>query len=170
MNHELGSLLNQMRHQARTRDLSDRDWAAAAGLRPETLARLANRSDCDLHTLNALGDVVGLRIRAVPRVEPHLPATFGRIEEETLLDLCASGSLDVRRWLGAGPRWFMAGMAMLTARGNGPERENLLLLAEALCPGMSSVELFSQWLETSPVKPARFLPMLDQRKHGAMPA
>lgn len=170
MNHELGTLLGQMRHQARARDLSDRDWAAAAGLRPETLARLAHRSDCDLHTLNALGEVVGLRMRAVPQVEPHLPVTFGRAEEEALLDLCGSGSLDVQRWLAAGPRWFMAGMAMLMARGNGPERESLLLLAEALCPGMSSVELFSHWLKTSPVKPARFLPMLDQRKRGAVPA
>ena len=170
MHHELGTLLDQMRRQARTRDLSDRDWAAAAGLRPETLARLAHRSDCDLHTLNALGKVVGLRMRAVPQVEPRLPATFARAEEEALLDLAASGSLDVKRWLTAGPRWFMAGMAMLLARGNGPERESLLLLAEALCPGMSSAERFGQWLDTSPVKPARFLPMLDQRKRGATPA
>lgn len=170
MNHELGPLLDQMRRQARTRDLSDRDWAEAAGLRPETLARLASRSDCDLRTLNALGGVVGLRMAPVPLVEPQVPTRFGRVEEEALLKLCASGSLDVQRWRAAGPRWFMAGLAMLMARGNGTEREGLLLLAEALCPGMSSVDTFSQWLKTSPVKPARFLPMLDQRRRSEVRA
>ncbi len=170
MKGELVPLLNQLRHQARMRALSDRDWAAAAGLRPETLSRLAHRSDCDLHTLNALGGVVGLRMRVVPLPEPRLPPRFGRAEEQALLDLCSSGSLDVRRWLARGPRWFMAGVAMLIARGSGPEREGLLLLAEALCPGMSSVECFGHWLETSPVKPARFLPMLDQRRRAVAPA
>ncbi len=164
---ELSPLLDRMRLQARARDLSDRDWATAAGLRPETLARLGSRSDCDLRTLNALGGVVGLRMAPVAHIEPQVPAPFGRVEEEALLKLCVSGSLDVQRWRAAGSRWFMAGVAMLMARGEGAEREGLLLLAEALCPGMSTVETFGQWLETSPVKPARFLPMLDQRKRGA---
>lgn len=170
MNSELAPLLDRMRYQARTRDLSDRDWAAAAGLRPETLARLGSRSDCDLRTLNALGGVVGLRMAPVPLVKPQVPAPFGRSEEEALLTLCASGSLDVQRWLAAGPRWFMAGVAMLIAGGKSTERASLLLLAEALCPGMSSVELFSQWLKTSPVKPSRFLPMFDHRRRSVVPA
>ena len=104
----------------------------------------------------------------MPRPEPCLPVGFGRTEEEALLDLCATGSLDVQRWLAAGPRWFMAGVAVLMARGTGPERERLLLLAEALCPGMSSAQSFGRWLEISPVKPARFLPILNQRRRTAL--
>lgn len=164
MNNQLKPLLTRMRHGARARRLSDHAWAVAAGLRPETLARLANRSDCDLHTLNALGSVVGLQMQAVPMATLLLPATFGRAQEEALLDLCASGSADVRHWLAAGPRWFMAGLAMLMARGTGPERQAMVLLAEALSPGMSTAESFSQWLERSPVEPTRFLSMLEHRR------
>lgn len=164
MTSHLKPLLTRMRHHARARQLSDHAWADAAGLRPETLARLARRSDCDLNTLNALGSVVGLRMHAVPIATPALPAVFGRAEEEALLDLCASGSADVRRWLAGGPRWFMAGVAMLMARGTGPERQAMVLLAEALSPGMSTVESFSQWLLLSPVKPTRFFSMLEHRR------
>lgn len=164
MTSQLTPLLTRMRHCARAQRLSDHAWAVSAGLRPETLARLANRSDCDLNTLNALGSVVGLRMQAVPIAAPVLPAVFGRAEEQALLDLCASGSADVRHWLAGGPRWFMAGVAMLMARGTGPQRKNMALLAEALCPGMSTVESFNQWLLLSPVKPTRFLAMLEHRR------
>ena len=104
-------------------------------------------------------------MHAVPMEPPALPAVFGRAEEEeALLDLCASGSADVRHWLAGGPRWFMAGVSMLMARGTGPERETMALLAEALCPGMSTVESFNQWLLLSPVKPTRFFAMLEHRR------
>ena len=52
---------------------------------------------------------------------------------------------------------------MLIARGEGAERQARLHLAEALYPGMSRVEFFGQWLKASPIKPTRFLPMLDRR-------
>lgn len=93
----------------------------------------------------------------------QLPVAYGRAEEEALLNLCASGSLDTQIWLDAGSPWFMAGVAMLIARGEGAERQARLHLAEALYPGMSSVEFFGQWLTVSPIKPSRFLPMLDRR-------
>ena len=95
---------------------------------------------------------------------PLLPTVFGRAEEDALLDLCASGSLDLERWLAVGPRWFMAGVAMMMARGTGPERRAMALLAETLSPGMSTVDSFGQWLELSPVKPTRFFSMLEHRR------
>ena len=101
-------------------------------------------------------------IAALP-IKSQLPPVFGRAEEEALLNLCASGSLDVQHWLAAGPRWFVAGVAVMIAHGDGAERQARLRLAEALYPGMSKVEFFGHWLKTSPVKPSRFLPMLDQR-------
>ena len=162
----LQSLLAGMRRAARRQGLSDRAWATAAQLRPETLARLADRGDCDLRTLSGLANAVDMRISLPPQVERQLPTSFGRASEEVLLQLCVSASLDLRRWLDTGPRWFMAGVAVMVAGTRGADREGLLLLAEALAPGMSSVEEFGHWLAASPVAPARFLPMLEHRLHN----
>jgi hypothetical protein len=93
-----------------------------------------------------------------------MPASLGRKEEEALLDLCASGSTDVAQWMGLGSRYFMAGLAVLVAGRRGADRAALLLLAEALYPGVTSKEEFGRWLDASPVKPSRFLPMLAQRQ------
>ena len=40
------------------------------------------------------------------------------------------------------------------------DRRSLLDLAEALQAGSSQVEVFALWLERSPLRPSRFLPML----------
>ena len=39
-----------------------------------------------------------------------------------------------------------------------------LRLAEVLHPGVSTPEVFALWLENSPVRPSRFLPMARKRK------
>ena len=159
----LPRLLEHLEGAAHRRGLSAREWAEGADLRPETLARLKHRDDCDLSTLGALAGAVDLRLELTPRLPRDMPARFGREEEEALLLLCASGSLDLRRWLAAGPRYFMAGLAVLVAGMREADREGLLLLGEALYPGMSQVEVFRDWMAQSPLRPSRFLPMLRQR-------
>ena len=67
----------------------------------------------------------------------------------------------MRAWLDAGPRWFMAGLALLLAGRRGADREGLATLAAALEPAMLRVEEYQKWLDTSPVKPSRFLPLVD---------
>lgn len=132
-------------------------------MRPETLARLKHRDDCDLSTLDALAGAVDMRLDLTPKLARDMPTRFARDQEEALLELCASGSLDLRRWLRAGPRYFMAGLAVLIAGMREADREGLILLGEALYPGMSQVSEFQSWLSKSPVRPSRFLPMLRQR-------
>jgi hypothetical protein len=41
------------------------------------------------------------------------------------------------------------------------DRRHLLDLAEHLHPGSSQVTVFNRWLERSPLKPTRFLPLVD---------
>jgi hypothetical protein len=41
------------------------------------------------------------------------------------------------------------------------DRVRLLALAERLYPGMTAAKRFGKWLETIPVEPARFLPMVQ---------
>ena len=43
------------------------------------------------------------------------------------------------------------------------ERDRLSALAERLHPGASEVAVFRQWLERSPLRPTRFLALLDAR-------
>jgi hypothetical protein len=144
--------------------VSGRAWAKKAGVRAETLSRLPRRDDCDLNTLTRLAGAVGLEVALRPRVAREMPSSLGRKEEAALLDLCAAGSTDIARWMGFGPRYFMAGLAVLVASRRGADRAALLLLGEALYPGVTSKEEFGRWLEASPVKPSRFLPMLAQRQ------
>ncbi len=166
MNHfrpaSLPAFLDRLAPAVRQAQWTDRQWAEKAQLRPETLARLKQRDDCDLNTLTALADAVGWQLRLDPALDREMPAQFGRDAEAALLDLCASGSLDVRRWLDAGPRYFMAGLAVLVSNARGTDHEGLCALAEALYPGMTEVTVWNQWLAESPVKPTRFLPMLEQ--------
>ncbi len=156
-------MLDQLSQAARQHGLTQHDWATKAGLRSETLSRLKSRGDCDLATLNALAGAVGMRVGLMPATEAAMPAHFGREHEEELLALAASGSLDVRAWRDAGEPFFMAGLAVLLAGVPGFDRAALLALAEALCPGMSTMAMFERWLRDSPLKPSRFLPMLRQR-------
>lgn len=91
-----------------------------------------------------------------PPNRTHLP----RAEEERLLDLCASGDLRPSRWLRAGNPRLLAGVAVMLASQPEFDRYRLLGLAERLDPGMSRPENFARWLEESPVRAARFLPMV----------
>lgn len=95
-----------------------------------------------------------------PRVaggrQPQLP----RAQEERLVDLCASGDLRPSRWKRAGDPRLLAGVAMMLASQPEFDRYRLLALAERLEPGMSRAENFGRWLEESPLRAARFLPMV----------
>jgi hypothetical protein len=93
-------------------------------------------------------------------LDGRFPARFDREYEEQLLDLCASGEMEPRRWLNCGPAFFMAGLAVMFASVPEFDRRALLDLAETLHAGSSQVGVFSLWLEGSPVRPSRFLPML----------
>jgi hypothetical protein len=156
-------MLETMGNEARRANLSHADWAARAGVRAETLSRLKQRGDCDLATLTALAEAVNLRVTLVPRLKMSVPTRFDREDEERLLALCSSRSLDLARWQAAGSRFFTAGVAMLLASMSGFDRRAWLQLAEALYPGMGSIDTFSVWLKKSPLRPSRFLPMLEQR-------
>ena len=170
----LSTLLDDLTQAARARGLNDTQWAARAGLRKETLSRLRRRSSCDFRTLLVLANVVDVRLGTVDETLPVLthdgnfPAELDREYEEKLLKLCASRSLTPQRWAAAGPRFFMAGLAVMVAGMAGFDRRGLLSLAEHLCPGASEPAVFARWLKRSPLRPARFLPMLDRSvKHAA---
>jgi len=57
----------------------------------------------------------------------------------------------------------MAGLATMLASARGFPRGGLLDLARELHPGMADAGTFARWLERSPVRAARFLPMLRKR-------
>ena len=174
----LPSLLSHLTALARQRGLNDAQWCRAAGVRKETLSRLRRRDNCDLGTLAALADAVGARLsvtgvtsspgREVSK-DGHLPAQVSREDEARLLDLLSSGRLDPQTWLAEGPPFFMAGLAAMAASADGFDRRRLLSLAEQLHPGSSQPDVFALWLERSPVRPSRLLPMLQQRlnRHAA---
>lgn len=163
----LSKLLQEMSAAAAARGLSHRQWAFAAGVRPETVSRLRRRGDCDLSTLDALAHAAGLNLEATPalavraREFAHLPSRYGREEEEKLLDLCLAREPDLERWRAAGPAFFMGGLAVMLAGVESYDRARYLDLAEALHPGVTTAEAFAKWLEQSPVRPSRFLPMLE---------
>ena len=160
------TLLAQMAPAVRARFGSDSRWAAASGLPKETLSRLRKKSTCDLRTLGALAQAAGCTLAAVPRdsSDAQMPATFDREYEESLLALCASGNTDATLWRAQGPAFFMGGLAVLMASARGFDREKYLRLAESLHPGVSTPEVFAAWLDKSPVRAARFLPMARRRK------
>ncbi len=81
--------------------------------------------------------------------------------EKRLLNLCASRTLDPERWEQLGPRFFMAGLAVMLAGTADFDRRSLLALAETLHPGASEPAVFARWLAASPLRPSRFLPMLS---------
>ena len=163
---DLRSLLDILEHKARALELTDTEWAARAGIRKETLSRLRSRPSCDFATLQALAGVVGARVGVIDGNAPgstedgRFPAQLDREYEELLLDLCASGDVEPGRWRHCGPAFFMAGLAVMVASVPEFNRRSLLDLAEALHAGSSQVGVFALWLERSPVRPSRFLPML----------
>jgi hypothetical protein len=161
-------LLNQMSEAAKAKFSSDARWAEASGLPRETLSRLKSQPSCDLRTLSALARSAGYTFVAVPNAAQgsgaHVPESFGREYEDHLLDLCVSGNVDASVWRAHGPTFFMGGLAVMLASTKGFDREKYLRLAEMLHPGVSTPEVFGLWLQKSPVRPGRFLPMAKRRK------
>lgn len=80
--------------------------------------------------------------------------------EERLVQLCASGDLRPSRWLRAGDRRLLAGVATVLASQPGEDRVRLLALAERLYPGMSTPEEFARWLAETRVRASRLLPLV----------
>jgi hypothetical protein len=172
----LTAILSTLQRRARAAGMTDTEWAARAGIRKETLSRLRGRPSCDFETLHNLARVVGASVDVIEGSVPgstedgRFPARVDREYEEQLLDLCASGDLEPRRWRKCGPAFFMAGLAVMVASVPEPEfdRRSLLELAEALHAGSSQVGVFGLWLERSPIRPSRFLPMLSAAlRHAA---
>jgi hypothetical protein len=166
---ELADTLSALARQARALGLTDTEWANRAGVRKETLSRLRHRRSCDFETLRSLAQAVGARLgvleMATPKVTPdgHFPANVDRDYEERLVELGVSGDLSPGRWVATGPRFFMAGLAVMLASVRDFDRRDLLALAERLHPGASEVAVFNQWLERSSVRPTRFLSLIDAR-------
>ncbi|HVX56488.1 MAG TPA: hypothetical protein VHA37_02040 [Candidatus Saccharimonadales bacterium] len=173
-NTQLPTFLSDLTAKARALSLTDTEWSARAGVRNETLSRLRRRSSCDLSTLQALAAAVGARLvidhstAATVTPDGHFPSSLDRDDEARLLKLAASGDLAYDAWSAAGPRFFMAGLAVMLAGEPGLDRRGLLALAERLHPGASEPAVFARWLERSPLRPSRFLPLLAmERKHAA---
>ena len=171
---ELKRLMVSLTAAARNKGLNDASWAMAAGFSKETLSRLRRRSSCDLSTLLALADAVGASLAVTIATQPattsdgHFPSELSRDYERQLLALCASRRLDPAAWAAAGPAFFVAGLAVMLASSADADRRGLLALAEILHPGASEVPVFARWLERSPLRPSRFLPMLAMEiRHAA---
>jgi hypothetical protein len=164
---QLAQTMVTLTRQARACGLSDTKWATRAGVRKETLSRLRRRQSCDFETLRLLADAVGVRLGVVEIQSPestpdgHFPAKLDRDYEERLVELSVSGDVDPGRWGAMGPRFFMAGLAVMLASAKKADRRRLLDLAERLHPGASEVAVFNRWLERSPLRPTRFLPLVD---------
>jgi hypothetical protein len=171
---KLLDILADLRGRARSLGITDTEWAARAGVRHETLSRLRHRESCDFTTLRNLATVVGTDIAIVDGHAPRstedglYPAGLDRKFEERLLGLCASGILDAEHWRRHGPAFFMAGLAVMIASTPEFDRRAYLNLAELLHAGSTQSGVFAMWLERSPVRPSRFLPMLTmQTRHAA---
>lgn len=165
---KLAGLLETLSARARTRGFTDADWARCAGVRQETLSRLRRRDDCALSTLSALAAQVDARLTVTDATTADglFPASFNRDDEARLLTLAASDA-SAQAWANAGPRFFMAGLAVMLASQPGRDRRKLLDLAETLHPGASTPVAFNRWLAGSPLRPSRFLPMLEMEPRRA---
>lgn len=164
----VAELLRSLSARARQTGLNDRQWAAKAGLRPETLSRVKRRGHCDSATLNALAQACGTALVLQPAPSPDglFPASFGRDDEEALLQLALLGNRDPVFWRQLGPPFFMAGFALFLSAAGEVDREAYGVLAEELHPGITSHNAFRRWLRGAPVKAARFLPMLAHMKRA----
>lgn len=94
------------------------------------------------------------------------PRSLSRADEERLVELCASGDLRPSRWQRAGDPRLLAGIAVMLASQRGFDRPRLLALSERLHPGMSTPAEFGRWLSRSPLRPARFLPLVEAHRRG----
>lgn len=162
-----GQLLQQMQAAAKQRFRNSGGWAQAAGIPKETLSRLRTNASCDLRTLEALARAAGYVITVAPAATSHgnnFPDGLSRELEIQLLDLADSGNTDSDTWRQHGPAFFMGGLAVMLAGSRGFDREKYLRLAEELHPGVSTPEIFDRWLQQTPVRASRFLPMARKRK------
>ncbi|MEO8223734.1 MAG: hypothetical protein ABI661_02940 [Gammaproteobacteria bacterium] len=165
----LAEIVGALTDKARALGLTDTAWADRAQLRKDSLSRLRRRETCDFATLRSLAQAVGARLGVVDvqgsgtTPDSHFPAAVDRDYEDRLIELGASGNLDQGRWAATGPRFFMAGLAVMLASTDGRDRRRLLALAEQLQPGSSEPAVFNHWLERSPLRPTRFLSLLDIR-------
>ena len=171
----LHDLLQTMTARVRERGWTDRRWALTAKLRPETLSRVRHRGSCDVATLDALARACGLElltrdpaVAVVADASELFPAQFDRALEERLLALCVGGDVDPAHWRTLGPSFFVAGLAaMLSCFDDLDPDDRYAKLAEVLHPGVLSVSAFRLWLQRSPVKASRFLPMLRKLRANA---
>jgi hypothetical protein len=170
----LNNILEDLEREVRALRLTDTQWAARAGIRKETLSRLRGRRSCDFGTLDALARVVGSRIGVIAgnaiktTRDGRFPAIYDRDFEARLIDLCASRDLDAAVWERLGPKFFMAGLAVMLASVPEFDRRSMLELAERLHAGSSQADVFALWLKGSPLRPSRFLPMLRaSSRHAA---
>ncbi len=161
-----GPLLDQMKASALQQFGNLGAWARAAGVPKETLSRLKSQASCDLRTLAALAAAAGYVITMTPAAAEagDFPRALTRELETRLLDLAASGNTDSTAWRQHGSAFFMGGLAVLLAGARGFDREKYLRLAESMHPGVSNPEVFARWLQMTPVRAARFLPMARKRK------
>jgi hypothetical protein len=156
----------ELTERARLRGWSDAEWSRRSGVSKETLCRLRSRSNCDLATLAALATAVDaeLNVRSTfdgTTTDGRWPVTVDRALESRLLHLVAMGTTRPEDWRTHGPGFFLAGLAMVLASVPGFDRRRHVVLAEALHPGASEPRVFAQWLETTPLPPSRFLPMIQ---------
>jgi prevent-host-death family protein len=84
-----------------------------------------------------------------------------RGEEERAVNLCARGDFRPSRWMRAGDRRMLAGIAVMLASLDRFDRARMLALAERLDAGMSKPDKFGRWLARSPVQAARFVPRVE---------
>lgn len=75
------AFLARITDTARSQGLSRRALAQRAGLRPETLSRIASRGTCDFATLERLAAAAGLRLA----IEGSAPQAAGNARDEILL-------------------------------------------------------------------------------------
>lgn len=160
-------LLGRMQAVARQKFGSLGGWAQAAGVPRETLSRLKSQASCDLRTLAALTTAAGYMLTVMPATateDSAFPQTLTRELETRLLELAASGNTDSAAWRQHGSPFFMGGLAVLLASARGFDREKYLRLADELHPGISTPEVFDQWLRETPLRASRFLPMARKLK------
>ena len=74
------AVLARITHAANSRGLSRRALALRAGVRPETVSRIASRGTCDFATLEQLATAVGLRLG----LQDETPYAAGRARGEVL--------------------------------------------------------------------------------------
>jgi antitoxin (DNA-binding transcriptional repressor) of toxin-antitoxin stability system len=102
--------------------------------------------------------------RAIVDRSASAKSSWSRRQEERVVELCANEDFRPSRWLRAGNRYELAGVAAMLASHADFDRSRMLALAERLHPGMSTTTIFNRWLARTPIHAARLLPMLRQRE------